>query len=698
MVGHSSLDSNALLSAVMDSLGDSIAVLDVDGLIIAANQAWRAAMGSGLATTGDGRHPTDNYYEVVRRCLIAAASSEWEALCAGVKEVSLGIAPQFDFEFGCGVGPAKRWFAVRATPLGAGCDGAVVAHRDVSEHKSDVEKLQLAASVFLHAHEGILITNQDGEIVGVNERFCSLSGYTQDELIGKNPRILNSGRQDRSFYSAMWHDLRTKGHWTGEVWNRNKAGEIYAVVQTITAVHNAAGVVEHYIALGSDITSTKDHKRQLEHVIHYDVLTKLPNRVLLSDRIRQMLAHARRSNDTVAVLCMDLDDFKVVNDTYGVQVGDQILVQAAGRMLTAVRIEDTVARLGGDEFVLLMGGMASRTSCEQTIRRLLEDMAAPYALDSGERAMTSASIGYTLFPEDDADPDTLIRHADQAMFAAKQAGKNRSHRFDLSIDNRHRANWSALAKIERGLERGEFQLYIQPKVLLATGQVQGAEALIRWLHPLRGLIPPSQFLPLLEGQALMNKLGNWVLREGLTLLEQWNAMGIHLPLSVNVDAMQLRDVEFAAQLGQLLAAVPTVLANQLEIEIVESAALDDVQKVSTLIDECHVFGVHFSLDDFGTGYSSLTYLKRLSVDTLKIDQTFVRDMLSDDSAMAIVRGVIGLAEAFHSHTVAEGVETWEHAAKLKALGCETIQGYAIARPMPATQFPTWLAQFSMPDL
>jgi len=248
------------------------------------------------------------------------------------------------------------------------------------------------------------------------------------------------------------------------------------------------------------------------------------------------------------------------------------------------------------------------------------------------------------------------------------------------------------------LERGEFQLYIQPKVRIATGEVQGAEALIRWLHPLRGLIPPSQFLPLLEGQTLMNKLGSWVLREGLALLEQWNTMGIQLPLSVNVDAMQLRDSEFAAQLGQLLAAVPTVPADRLEIEIVESAALDDVQKVSTLIDECHVLGVHFSLDDFGTGYSSLTYLKRLSVDTLKIDQTFVRDMLADDSAMAIVRGVIGLAEAFHSHTVAEGVETWEHAAKLKALGCETIQGYAIARPMPAAQFPAWLSQFAMPDL
>jgi len=692
------MDSKALLSVVMNSLGDSIAVLDAKGLIIARNQAWIDAMGGSVSTSGEADQEADNYFEIVRRCLASSTSGEWEALCTGVKEVSRGIASQFNIEFGCGMGAARRWFTVRATPLGAGCAGAVVAHRDITEHKSDVEQLQLAASVFLHAHEGILITKHDGEIVGVNNRFCSLSGYSQDELIGMNPRILNSGRQDRSFYTEMWHDLRTTGHWTGEVWNRRKSGEIYAVVQTITAVHNAAGVVEHYIALGSDITSTKDHKRQLEHVIHYDVLTKLPNRVLLSDRIRQMLAHARRSNDTVAVLCMDLDDFKLVNDTHGVQVGDQILVQAAARMLSAVRTEDTVARLGGDEFVLLMGGMASRTSCEQTIRRLLEDMAAPYVLDSGERAVSSASIGYTLFPEDDADPDTLIRHADQAMFAAKQAGKNRSHRFDLSIDNRHRANWSALAKIERGLERGEFQLYIQPKVRIATGEVQGAEALIRWLHPLRGLIPPSQFLPLLEGQTLMNKLGSWVLREGLALLEQWNTMGIQLPLSVNVDAMQLRDSEFAAQLGQLLAAVPTVPADRLEIEIVESAALDDVQKVSTLIDECHVLGVHFSLDDFGTGYSSLTYLKRLSVDTLKIDQTFVRDMLADDSAMAIVRGVIGLAEAFHSHTVAEGVETWEHAAKLKALGCETIQGYAIARPMPAAQFPAWLSQFAMPDL
>ncbi|MCF8169228.1 MAG: EAL domain-containing protein, partial [Rhodoferax sp.] len=643
--------------------------------------------------------PSWSYFDALEHIVASVDVGQLKMLSAGIRSVMASALPIFKVDYFCHDGEMERWFTLHATPLGGspGVKGVVVTHRDITERRNALEKLQLAASIFFHAQEGILITSSDGIIVDINESFEIMSGYTRAELIGNNPRILSSGRQDRLFYSAMWHELTTKGHWTGEIWNRRKGGEVYAVQQTISAVRSDDGNIRQFISLGSDITSSKNHQREIERVFHYDVLTKLPNRVLFSDRIRQKLAHAKRSNETVAVLCMDLDDFKGINDEFGLHAGDQILIQVADRLRMNIRLEDTVARLGGDEFVVLLGDIPSRSACDQIIRHLLEELALPYALPDGRTTDTSASIGYTLFPEDDADPDTLIRHADHAMFLAKQAGKNRSSRFDISVDNRNKANWSALAKVERGIDRGEFKLFLQPKVSLSNGAVVGAEALIRWMHPIRGLTTPGHFLPLLEGQPTMLKLGSWVLREAFQMLRNWNELGIEIPMSVNVDAMQLRDSEFSKELSQLLLEFPSVPASRLELEIVESAALDDVQKVSILIDECHTLGAKFSLDDFGTGYSSLTYLKRLAVDTLKIDQSFVRDMLGDESALAIVRGVIGLADAFTAHTVAEGVETWEHAAKLRSLNCQIIQGYVIARPMPAERFPAWMEQFTMPD-
>jgi len=683
-------DDLQLYRWALDQIQDYVTIVDLEGTVIYVNQAELNGprkislqiIGRNVSTYSFRPQDGSDFDEIIRKTRVEGS---WQGLLEETQPDGQPVV--LDVRTGLVRDATAKPIAIIATAT------------DITEKRIHLDKLQLAAGVFFHAQEGILITSADGTIVDVNESCERITGYSREELLGQNPRILNSGRQDRSFYSTMWQELTSKGHWTGEIWNRRKSGEIYAVLQTINAVRNAEGVIEHYVALSSDITSSKNHQREIEHVIHYDVLTKLPNRVLLSDRIRQKMSHARRSDETVAVLCIDLDDFKSINDEFGLQAGDQILIQASDRMLMSVRSDDTVARSGGDEFVLLLGNIPSRTACDQKIRRLLEELALPYLLDNGKIAHTSASIGFTLFPEDDADPDTLLRHADQAMFLAKQSGKNRSHRFDIRVDNRHKANWSALAKIERGLERGEFRLFVQPKVSLRNGaEVVGAEALIRWMHPLRGLTPPGQFLPLLEGQVLMQTLGKWVLREAFQILQNWNELGIDIPLSVNVDAVQLRDAEFSTQLAQLLSEFPSVPANRVEIEIVESAALDDVQKVSVLIDECHALGVRFSLDDFGTGYSSLTYLKRLNVDTLKIDQSFVRDMLGDDSALAIVRGVIGLADAFHKHTVAEGVETWEHAAKLKSLNCQIIQGYAIARPMPAEQFPAWIKQFSMPHL
>ncbi len=569
---------------------------------------------------------------------------------------------------------------------------------DINERQKTQDNLQLAASVFSHAREGILITDAAGNIIDVNDAFIRITGYSWEEVCGKNPRILSSGRQKPAFYAAMWESLIKNRHWTGEVWNRRKDGEAYAEILTISAIQNDAGGIQHYVALFTDITPLKRHQDEIEHIAFHDPLTQLPNRRLLADRIQQALAHSQRSGEHTAVVCLDLDGFKAVNDSLGHDAGDILLVETAHRLISCVRTGDTVARLGGDEFVLLLCGLTSPADCENTLKRVLTDLATPFNLSEGRQGKISGSLGYTLYPDDSADADTLLRHADHAMYAAKQDGKNRFLQFNIKQDNRVKANLGAVTRLEDALTRGEFRLYLQPKVDLNTGAVVGAEALLRWIHPIRGLIPPNQFLPLINDNDLALGVGDWVIKEGLRILAEWNLQGLELPLSVNVSARQLREQNFPLQLAANLANFPQVQPQRLELEIVESAALDDIRKVSLLISECQKLGVLFALDDFGTGYSSLTYLKRLSVNALKIDQTFVRDMLEDDGAQAIVRGIIGLSQAFNSHTIAEGVESWDMAAKLKMLGCDSAQGFIIARPMPAEEFPKWVSQFKMPVL
>lgn len=560
------------------------------------------------------------------------------------------------------------------------------------------EHLQLYASVFHHVGEAVMITSPEGTIVEVNEAFVRITGYVREEAIGCNPRILNSHRQGRAFFASMWRGLIENGFWEGDIWNRRKDGTIYLQHETINEVRNISGRVGHYVAIFSDVTKSRGHERAIEMVARYDALTHLPNRQLLADRVNQALPRARKSGGRVAIASVDLDGFGYVNDTYGHDAGDLVLVEVARRLSGSVGKGDDIFRLGGDEFVLLLIDVGTGKDIETLLDQMLSVISAPIYIGDGRYVELSGSIGYTLYPDDDADPDTLLRHADHAMFDAKQAGKNRFHRFNLELNLRAKANWGALAKIEHALDAGQFRLFVQPKIDLATGRLAGAEALIRWMHPIRGVIPPAQFIPLLEGQDLALRVGEWVLREGLGLLRDFDRQGIKVPLSVNVDARQLREADMAQQIADLLALFPDVPPGLLELEIVESMALDDIDQVSQIISACQSLGVKFSLDDFGTGFSSLTYLKRLGVDTLKIDQSFVRDMLGETGAMAIVRGVIGLARAFDNHTVAEGVETWEQAAKLKALGCEMIQGYAVARPMPADELPAWLASFRLPAI
>jgi diguanylate cyclase (GGDEF)-like protein/PAS domain S-box-containing protein len=589
-----------------------------------------------------------------------------------------------------------QWLRWEVRPWMAGdgeVGGIIVFSENITRQKLAEERLQLAASVFTHAREGIMITDPDGTILDVNDTFTRITGYARAEVLGLSPRLLSSGLHGKEFYTEMWRDLREKGQWSGEVWNRNKNGKIYPEMETVSAVFDASGNTREYVSLFSDITLLKEHERKLEHIAHYDVLTGLPNRVLLADRLHQAIAQSRRRQQLLAVAYLDLDGFKVVNDRHGHDAGDMLLTALAGRMKEALREGDTLARLGGDEFVAVLLDLTDVEASVPVLSRLLQAAAEPAQI--GDLVLqVSASIGVTFFPQpEDVDADLLLRQADQAMYQAKLSGRNSYHIFDSSRDRSVRGHLEDVANIRQALAQRQFVLYFQPEVNMRTGAVTGAEALIRWQHPERGLLPPAMFLPVIEDHPLAIELGEWVIDTALAQMESWNAQGFDIPVSVNVGALQLQQGDFAARLGVLLAAHPNINPSSLKLEVVETSALRDVVKVSHLINACAELGVSFALDDFGTGYSSLTYLKRLPAKFLKIDQSFVRGILDDAEDLSIIEGVMGLATAFQRQVIAEGVETVEHGLILLHLGCELAQGYGIARPMPANELPGWAARW-----
>jgi diguanylate cyclase (GGDEF)-like protein/PAS domain S-box-containing protein len=571
--------------------------------------------------------------------------------------------------------------------------GFVLFVEDITERIESQKRMRLAASVFTHAREGISITDAAGTILDVNEAFTRITGYSREEVLGRNSSILKSGLQGRDFYERMWESLRVEGHWSGEIWNRAKNGNIYAEHLTINAIPDAGGKVLQYVAHFSDITALKEHELQLEHMTHYDGLTGLPNRVLLADRLRQAMSQAHRRSQKIAVAYLDIDGFKAINAQYGHAAGDTMLITLGTRFKGALREGDTFARLGGDEFVAVILDLDSADAGEQTLKRLLAAAAEEVKVDD-QSIKVSASIGVTFYPQDEEiDEDGLIRQADQVMYQAKLGGRNCYRKFDPSQDLTIRGRYEGREQIRHALAAHEFVLYYQPKVNMRTGKVTGAEALIRWQDPVRGLMAPGSFLPIVEDHPLAIEIGEWVIETALAQMETWQNQGLEIPLSVNVGAMQLQQADFVDRLCALLAAHPRVRPAQLELEVIETSALSDVLQASRVLNACHKIGVSVALDDFGTGYSSLAYLKRLPANVLKIDQSFVIEMFEDPENLTILEGVLGLASAFRLNVIAEGVETPEHGLVLLQLGCEFAQGFGIARPMPAEEFPGWVAQW-----
>lgn len=585
----------------------------------------------------------------------------------------------------------ERWMQWNITANRAP-DGQVVGltsiARDISEQRESEKSLRLAASVFNSSAEGIFVTDANKRIISVNPTMLAVSGYKSDELIGQTPTLFQSGRHDRSFYRAMMKEVNTAGHWRGEIWNRRKNGEVYPEWLTITAVKDASGIVVNYIGSFFDISDRKDAEEHIQFLAHHDALTQLPNRTLLEDRIRQAIVTSRHEGRHTVILMLDLDHFKLINDTLGHDIGDRLLESVARRLSASVGETETVARLGGDEFIILVPNMASIDEASKLAQSVLDAISKPHLIGANELHVTP-SIGISIFPDDGADAPALLRCADTAMYHAKSVGRNNFQFFTASMNFAVQERITIEKDLRRALEKQEFMLYYQPQVNCLSGAVTGMEALIRWQHPERGLMFPDAFIRIAEETGLIVPIGEWVLREACRQAKVWHDLGqTNLRMGVNLSARQFQQTDLLQQISSALQDSGMNKA-MLELEITEGMLMKNPQAAVELLTTLAGLGIRLAIDDFGTGYSSLAYLKLFPLHRLKIDKSFIRDISSDPNDAAIVSAVIGLASSLNMEVIAEGVESVDQLRFLEKHGCHEIQGYFFSRPQPASHFTTF---------
>ncbi|NWA11769.1 EAL domain-containing protein [Pseudomonas gingeri] len=572
----------------------------------------------------------------------------------------------------------------RPLPIG-GEDCMLTIARDITERHLMQEKLQQAATVFESTAEGVLITDTQQHISAVNRAFTEITGYSETEALGHTPRLLASGQHDSAFYAAMWHQLSAEGHWQGEIYNRRKNGELYPSWLTISAVRNRDKFITHFVAVFADISSLKHAQARLDYQAHHDPLTGLPNRTLFESRLLAALNSQQENGGQGAVLFLDLDRFKHINDSLGHPVGDLLLKGIALRLKEQLRDIDTVARLGGDEFIILLPGLQQPSDAEYLAEKLLNCFGAPF--QAGEHEFfISASIGTSLYPKDGNDVATLIKNADAAMYRSKAKGRNRVESYTRDLTAQASERVALEHELRRAIERQELFLYYQPKVSLDSGALVGAEALIRWHHPTFGDVPPEHFIPLAEENGMILQLGDWVLERACRQMQRWTTRyGDFGPLSVNLAGAQLRQPNLLPRIEQLLKD-NHLRPGCLQLEITENFIMSQAEEALEVLHQLKRLGVQLAIDDFGTGYSSLSYLKRLPLDILKIDQSFVRGLPDDPHDAAIVRAIIALGRSMQFTVIAEGVENLAQQAFLAAEGCEQIQGYIVSLPLAAEEF------------
>jgi diguanylate cyclase (GGDEF)-like protein/PAS domain S-box-containing protein len=697
---------------VMDEFGTlaedfnllAVAVRVREIAISEAEERWRAMI-DAIERSGIGLYIVDDQFRI-RYSSRSADSLFGEALTGQIcHQAIFGHAERCNFcplQRVIGAGETVRLqpppidgrsYDILAMPVGevGGRRKLLALIQDITERIETERRMREAATVFEATSEAIMVTDAQGIIKRINPAFTAVTGYSPEEAIGQTPRILKSGRHDQSHYEEMWSSLLTSGRWEGEVWNRRKSGEIFPEWQIISTVKDAQGHPVEYVSLFIDITQKKRTEAEIVYRANYDALTGLPNRNLMAERLGQALKKAHREELRVALMFVDLDLFKQVNDTLGHHIGDRLLQSVAERLRLCVRETDTVARQGGDEFVVLLPDVEDSAAAGVVADKIIAQLSAPVMIDAHEIHI-GASIGITLYPDDGRDIEVLFRNADLAMYRAKDAGRNNAQFFEPTMTAAALERRAMEADLRGALARGEFALHYQPVIDLANGRIAGAEALLRWQHPRQGEIRPDRFIPLAEDTGLIREIGAWVFEEGCRQLAAWQAAGYGaLTLAINVSVRQLPD---SLAVDHILATLARhgLKAEQLVLEITESVLLAESPYMQQWFAAAGAAGLQLAIDDFGTGYSSLAYLKRYPVHHVKIDQSFVRDMAQDATDRALVEAILAMAHSLGLSVVAEGVETPEQAGLLTARACELAQGYLYSRPVPAEKFPELLAR------
>jgi len=668
------------LLRILDHMQDTYYRTDVDGRILRGSRSVTGLLGY-TPEEMLGRPLADFYYHPDDR------QDFLRALAAGKGSLS-GYQSRLRHKDG-----REVWVLTNAHYLRDG-EGNIVGvegtTRDNTERRRAEEELRLAAQVFENSGEAIMIMDAGCRVVSVNRAFTEMTGFPAAEVLGSAPFVLHSDLHDEEFYQRLWHSVAEGGYWQGEIWSRRKNGEAYPEWLGISTLRGADGNVTHYVVISSDISERKAAEARIEFLAHHDPLTDLPNRLLLKDRLERAIVHGERTGTKVALLFIDLDRFKTVNDSLGHPVGDRLLREAALRLRACIRDMDTVSRQGGDEFLVILTELDDPDAVTGVAEHILSALAVPFSLDGHDVAI-SCSVGIAVCPEDGRDFDGLLKKADIAMYHAKEAGRNafRYYSERMNIDALERLDLQN--RLRRDLEQGEFRLYYQPLVELATGRIVGAEALVRWNSKENGLVTPSRFINVAEESGLIVQLGEWVLREACRELRQWHDKGhSDLSMAVNLSAIQFRRGSVDEIVMRALGDAGADPAS-LELELTESILLQGAEHVLAAVRRLKGLGIRLSIDDFGTGYSSLAYLKRFAVDKLKIDQSFVRDLPTDPDSAAIVRAVIQMAKSLNLLVLAEGVETPAIADNLRLLRCDYVQGFHFGRPMPAEEFRALIA-------
>lgn len=562
---------------------------------------------------------------------------------------------------------------------------------DVTQHKLNSERLQQASVVFDSTNEGVVISDSRNRIVNVNNAFCRITGYTHEEVVGQKPTLLKSGWHDELFYREMWEALSATGTWQGEIWNRRKDGEIYPQWQTINAVRGAEGELTHYVAVFSDISVLKQSRQEIDFLAHHDPLTRLPNRLLLVERLTNALVRAKRREQRLGLIFIDLDRFKTVNDSLGHTAGDELLRVAGERMLGLCREEDTLARLGGDEFVMLVENLTETDDITPIAQRLQNGFSQPFEIE-GHSIHLSVSLGMSIFPDDGEEGAELLTNADAAVSQAKANGRNTYAFYTQALTDKARRQMSLQSDLYQAIKQQQLQVYYQPQVDMQSGQVVALEALVRWQHPVRGLISPGEFLPVAQHVGLLIPIDEYVLRQACLQMREWLDAGYPLTcVAVNMSGSTLERGDVLGNVKTALAAA-RLPAEHLELELTESEIMQQGDRCIETLDALRALGVRLSIDDFGTGYSSLLRLKRLPVNTLKIDQGFVADLPGSAHDSAISRAIIALGQSLHLTTVAEGIETQAQHELLRDMKCDIGQGYLYSRPQDAARITAHLAE------